>query len=67
MSRLASPLRFLWDFLIGEDWRIAAGVMVALAATAAIATTRVPAWWVLPAAVLLLLGGSVWHAASSRR
>jgi hypothetical protein len=26
--------RFLWDFIIGEDWKIAAGVAVVLAAGA---------------------------------
>ena len=65
MSRLDSFLRFLWDFVVGDDWRIAVGVVAALAITAAIATTDVPAWWVLPAAVALLLAGSVWHAVRS--
>jgi hypothetical protein len=30
----AGFLRFWWDFVIGEDWRIAAGVVVVLAAGA---------------------------------
>ena len=47
--------RFWWDFIIGDDWRIAAGVVVALAAAAALATTDVPAWWLLPAAVAAVL------------
>jgi hypothetical protein len=29
-------LRFWWDFIIGDDWRIAAGVAVVLAAGAAL-------------------------------
>ena len=56
---------FLWDFVVGDDWRIAAGVVVALGITAAIANTDVPAWWVLPVIVLMLLVGSVWRAAHS--
>ena len=43
-------LRFLWDFVIGDDWRIAAGVAVALALTAAFEW-----WWLLPLAVAALL------------
>ncbi len=62
MRRIEAFLRFLWDFVVGDDWRIAAGVVVALGVTALIAGTSVAAWWVLPLAVALLLGGSVWHA-----
>jgi hypothetical protein len=66
MKRIESFLRFLWDFVIGDDWRIAAGVAVALGLTAAIADTSVPSWWILPAAVALLLAGSVWRVARTR-
>ena len=66
MKRVTSFLRFLWDFVIGDDWRIAAGVVVALGVTAAIADTALAAWWILPVAVLLLLGASVWRAATGR-
>ena len=64
MSRLTSFLHFLWDFVVGDDWRIAAGVVVALGITAAIATTDVAAWWILPVVVLMLLFGSVWRSAT---
>ena len=55
--------RFWWDFVIGDDWRVAAGVALALGATAAIASTDEPAWWVLPVAVALLLYLSLRKAA----
>jgi hypothetical protein len=67
MSRLDSFGRFLWDFVVGDDWRIAVGVVVALGVTAAIANTAVAAWWVLPVAVVVLLAGSVWRAARAGR
>jgi hypothetical protein len=66
MSRLQSLLRFIWDFVIGDDWRIAAGVALALVATAAVADTAVAAWWILPLAVLALLGFSIWRAARAQ-
>ncbi|MDX6206690.1 MAG: hypothetical protein QOF39_2747 [Frankiales bacterium] len=66
MSRVVAALRgfgaFWWDFIVGDDWRIAAGVILAFAATAAVATTSVPAWWLLPLAVVALLGESLWRA-----
>jgi hypothetical protein len=56
--------RFWWDFVIGDDWRIAAGVALALGASAALAATGEPAWWVLPLAVAVLLYLSLRRAAS---
>jgi hypothetical protein len=66
MSRVEGFLRFLWDFVVGDDWRIAVGVVLALALTALIADTSVAAWWILPVAVAVLLGTSVWRVARSR-
>ena len=67
MSRLEAFLRFVWDFVVGDDWRIAAGVVLALALTAIVAGTSVSAWWILPLAVAALLTFSVWRAAQPRR
>ncbi|HEY2161621.1 MAG TPA: hypothetical protein VGH24_09965, partial [Solirubrobacteraceae bacterium] len=64
--RLSGFAHFLWDFVVGDDWRIAAGVVVALGVTALVANTSLAAWWIMPVAVLALLGGSVWRAARSR-
>jgi hypothetical protein len=67
MSRLRAFGAFLYDFVIGDDWRIAAGVVVAIALTALVADASIAAWWILPVAVALLLGGSVWSAARAGR
>jgi hypothetical protein len=48
-------LRFWWDFVVGDDPLAALGVAVAIGATAALATTSIPAWWLLPLAVTLVL------------
>ena len=66
-GRIEAFLRFLWDFIVGDDWRIAAGVVVALGITALVADTSVAAWWILPLATVVLLAVSVWHAARSER
>jgi hypothetical protein len=63
MKRVEAFFRFLWDFVVGDDWRIALGVVVALAITGVIAGTSVAAWWILPVAVIVLLAASVWRAA----
>lgn len=50
MSRLAAFGRFWWDFIVGDDWVSAAGVVIGLGVTALL-----EAWWVLPIAVALVL------------
>jgi hypothetical protein len=55
MSRLAAFGRFWWDFVIGDDWLVAALVAVAIGATAALAAAGIAAWWLLPLAVPLVL------------
>ena len=51
--------RFWYDFVIGDDWVIAAGVVAALALTALVADSGVDAWWAMPVAVIALLAGSL--------
>jgi hypothetical protein len=57
--------RFWWDFIVGDDWRVALGLAVALGVTWVLAHHGVNAWWLLPAAVVLLLAGSVWRESRS--
>jgi len=54
--------RFWWDFVVGDDWRVAVGIAVALGVCAALAQDGVAAWWVLPAAVVLVLAESLRRA-----
>ncbi|HEX3831389.1 MAG TPA: hypothetical protein VHW04_05420 [Solirubrobacteraceae bacterium] len=53
----------IWDFVVGDDWRTAAGVVVAISATAALQGAGVTAWWLIPLAVLALLVRSLLVAA----
>ncbi len=63
MTRVEALVRFIWDFVVGDDWRIAVGVVAALGLTALVAGAGTIAWWILPAAVAAVLALSVWHAA----
>jgi uncharacterized membrane protein len=53
---------FWYDFVIGDDWRVAVVVVLALAATYGVSRTSVPAWWIMPLAVALILPASLWRA-----
>lgn len=50
---------FWWDFVVGDDWRVAVGVVVALAGTALLADQGLPAWWFTPVTVVLVLAMSL--------
>jgi hypothetical protein len=51
--------RFWWDFIVGDDWRVAAGLGVTLALVWLLAHEGWNPWWLLPLAVALLLAESV--------
>ena len=55
MSRVAAFGRFWWDFVVGDDWRAAAGVLVSIGITAALAAAGFAAWWFLPPATAIVL------------
>jgi hypothetical protein len=47
--------KFWWDFIVGDDWRVAVGIVLAFGLTALLETTSIPAWWVLPLGVAAVL------------
>ena len=57
---------FWYDFVVGDDWVVAAGVVIGLALTYGLSRTAVPAWWLLPLVLALLLPLSLWRAARKR-
>jgi len=63
MKYVRSFARFWWDFIVGDDSRVAAGLAVAFATTWLLAHNGISSWWVLPPAVALLLAESVWREA----
>ena len=59
MKYLRSFGRFWWNFIVGDDWRVAAGVAVGLGLTSLLTHEGVNAWWLLPASIALVLTGSL--------
>ncbi|MCW2874310.1 hypothetical protein [Actinacidiphila oryziradicis] len=62
MNPITRFLHFWYDFVVGDDWTVAVGVVIALIVTALLAGGGIAAWWVLPVAVVLLLGLSLRRA-----
>ena len=62
MTWVARFFRFWYDFIVGDDWTVAATVVVAVAVTYVLAHHGAVAWWVLPATVVASLAQSVLRA-----
>jgi hydrogenase/urease accessory protein HupE len=62
MRRVDVFLAGVWEFVVGDDWRSALGVVLALGVTAVLAEAGVAAWWVMPPAVIGLLALSIRRA-----
>ncbi len=65
-ARLRAFAAFWYDFVIGDDWLVAAGVVVSLALTYLLSRAAVPAWWLVPLFLVLLLPVSLWRASRRR-
>ncbi|MGI8577695.1 MAG: hypothetical protein ACR2KG_07205 [Nocardioidaceae bacterium] len=66
IARIRAFGAFWYDFVVGDDWRVAVGVVAALIVTFGLSRTSVPTWWVLPLAVVLLLPLSLWRVVRRR-
>jgi UPF0716 family protein affecting phage T7 exclusion len=58
--------RFWYDFIIGDDWTVAATVALGLIGTWLLRDAGVSAWWLLPAAVTVVVGLSLQRTAGHR-
>ena len=66
MALLGRFARFWYDFLVGDDWLAAIGVLVALGGTALLTEEHNP-WWLLPVAIAAVLVVSVRRGAAAAR
>jgi len=66
VKRLRTFGAFCYDFVIGDDWRIALGVVIGLGVTwLAVHVAKLSAWWLLPLVVIVMLTLSLWREARS--
>jgi hypothetical protein len=66
MARARAFLAFLYDFVIGDDWLVAVGVVAGLAATYLLSHSGVSAWWLIPLLLVVLLPVSLRRAVRRR-
>ena len=63
---LAIP-RFLYEFIVGDDWTVAAAVAIGLVLSAILNVNHIAAWWLIPVIVVLMLGVSLRRASGKAR
>jgi len=67
LRALKSLGAFWYDFVIGDDWRVAVIIVAALGLTALLThVARITAWWLVPVAAFAALAWSL-HRATSRK
>ena len=65
-ARVRAFFAFWYDCIVGDDWRVAAGVITALAVTWAVSRSHTTSWWIVPVAVVFLVPFSLWRATRSK-
>jgi hypothetical protein len=63
MRHIRSFALFWWDFIVGDDYRVALSVVLLLSATAVLSHAGVAAWWLVPIGVVVTLAVSVFSVA----
>jgi hypothetical protein len=66
VTHIRAAAEGVWEFVAGDDWVSAAGVVAALGLTALVGDGG-SAWIVMPVAVGTLLTLSIWREARRRR
>ena len=66
--RWARAFVLFWvDYIVGDDWTVAAVIGLALLATWGLVRADVPAWWLLPLAVLAATAAGLYRAVLRER
>ena len=66
-SWILAVTKFLYEFIVGDDWTVAAAVLIGLMVSAILNVNHVAAWWLIPVIVVLMLGVSLRRASNRLR
>ena len=66
-SAVVGAGRFLYRFIVGDDWRVALVVLIALAATGVFQAEHISAWWLVPMVAIVMTGISLRRSALKGR
>ena len=63
-SWIVAVVKFLYEFIVGDDWTVAAAVLIGLIVSAILNVNHVAAWWLIPVIVVVMLGVSLRRASN---
>jgi hypothetical protein len=59
VSLLRRIVLAIWDFVVGDDWRLALAAVLAIGLTAAVCALGLNAWWLAPVVAIAALRWSL--------
>jgi len=66
-SAVVGIARFLYRFVVGDDWTVAVVILLALAATGVLVADHLSAWWLVQFAAVFMTGVSLSRSARRHR
>jgi len=58
-SLIIAVPRFLYEFIVGDDWTVAVAVLAGLVVTAVLNANQIVAWWLMPIIAIIMTGISI--------
>ena len=58
-SLIIAVPRFLYEFIVGDDWTVAVAVLAGLVVTAVLNANHIVAWWLMPVVAIVMTGISI--------
>ena len=59
LSWILAPFRFLYHFIVGDDWTVAVVVFIGLAICGVLNANHIIAWWLIPVLAIAMTGVSL--------
>lgn len=66
VSAVVGVARFLYGFVVGDDWTVALAIVLALGATGLLVPDHISAWWLVPFVAIFMTGVSLRRSARKR-
>lgn len=63
MPLVVAVARFIYRFVVGDDWTVAAAIVLALVASGVLVADHISAWWIVPFTAIFMTGVSLRRSA----
>ena len=66
LSWIVAIARFLYEFIVGDDWTVALAVLIGLVVTGILNANHIVGWWLMPIVVVVMTGISLQRTSARR-